>query len=198
MANEEVITLAQYLKLDEYGIDTDAKDPGREDIFFLLKVAKLIPRTPEKLTDIDPGLIATYCLAAIQTANVKYAKALMWQRLRKVEMDKVLGGFIRGAEKATTAEKIAKAEPDYERAATLHGLAEAYVEFYKNMLENFRATHYWAREQESQAREEEKTSGYEGHNPQFTEGRLSASKSARKNTVQNSNSQPHEDVDLNQ
>jgi len=191
----EVITLAKYLKLDEYNIVTDAKDPGNENIFFLLKVAKLIPKTPEKLTDIDPGLIATYCLAAIQTVNVKYTKALMWQRLRKVDMDKVLGGFIRNAEKATTAEKIAKSEPAYEAAATLHGLADSYVEFYKNMLENFRATHYWAREQESQAREERKVSGYE---PDFKEGGLWDSKKETKNTVDNSNGQPNEDVDFSQ
>jgi len=198
MQNEE-ITLATYLKINDYNIVTDEKDPGKENIFFLLKVAKLIPRTPERLLDVDPGLIATYCLAAIQTANVKYAKALMWQRLKKIEMDKVLGGFIRTADRATTAEKIAKSEPEYEAAAMLHGLADSYVEFYKNMLDNFKATHYWAREQESQAREEMKVSGYE---PDFKEGGMSVSKNAgkkvSKNTVNNSTGQPNEDVDFNQ
>lgn len=163
-SEEPVLTLGEYLKFNDYNLETDAKDPGKEDVYFLIKVAKLIPKTPDKLADVDAGLIATYCLAAIQTANVKYTKALMWQRLRKVDLDSVLGRLIRDSAKpATIAEKSSKAEPDYEKAATLHGLAESYVEFYKNMLENFRATHYWARAQETEERSENKMSGYDGH-----------------------------------
>jgi len=163
-SEEPTLTLAEHLKFNDYNLDTDAKDPGKEDVYFLIKVAKLIPKSPEKLADVDAGLIATYCLAAIQTANVKYTKALMWQRLRKVELDAALGSLIRDSTKPVTiAEKSAKADPKYEKAATLHGLAEAYVEFYKNLLENFRATHYWARAQEVEERNEDKMSGYEPH-----------------------------------
>jgi hypothetical protein len=178
-SEEPVLLLSTYLKFDEYEIQTDAKDPGKEDVYFLIKVAKLIPKTPDKLADVDAGLIATYCLAAIQTANVKFSRALMWQRLRKVELDSVLGRLIRDSSKAegdkkvpvTIAEKSAKADPEYEKAATLHGLAESYVEFYKNMLENFRATHYWARAQETEERNENKMGGYEPHELNVKGGR---------------------------
>lgn len=161
---DPILTLAEYLKFNDYNLETDAKDPGKEDVYFLIKVAKLIPKTPDKLADVDAGLIATYCLAAIQTANAKYTKALMWQRLRKVDLDSVLGSLIRDSTKpATIAEKSSKAEETYMKAARLHGLAESYVEFYKNMLENFRATHYWARAQEVEENNENKISGYDPH-----------------------------------
>lgn len=167
MAQEQsdpILTAAHYLKFDEYDLSDDPKDPGKEDIYFLVKVAKLIPKRPEKLADVDPGLIATYCLAAIQTANVKYAKALMWQRMKKVSLDSTLGRLMSGSsEPATVKEKMSKANPEYEEAARLYGLAEAYVDFYKNMLDNFKATHYWAREQESASRAEERVSSYDPH-----------------------------------
>lgn len=170
---EPELTLAEYLKLDDYGIQTDAKDPGKEDVFFLVKVAKLIPKTPDKLADVDAGLIATYCLAAIQTANVKYSKALMWQRLKKVKMDAVLGDLMRNSEKVTIAEKVAKSDPAYVEAANMYALAESYVEYYKNLLENFRATHYWARAQETEERSESKMSGYDPHDLNMKGGRVS-------------------------
>jgi hypothetical protein len=170
--DKQILTAAQYLKFDEYDLSEDQKDPGKEDILFLVKVAKLIPKTPEKLNDVDPGLIATYCLAAIQTANVKYAKALMWQRMKKVSLDSVLGRkMAESSEPATVKEKMAKASPEYEEAARLYGLSEAYVDFYKNMLENFRATHYWAREQESASRLEERASSYDPHTGGNVKGR---------------------------
>lgn len=168
-SEEPELLLAHYLKFDEYEMPDDPKNPGLEDVYFLIKVAKLIPRTPEKLTDVDPGLIATYCLAAVQTANVKYARATMWQRQKKVAVESILGRLIAeltsgdGKIPATIAEKTAKGKPSYEAASQLLGMADAYVDFYKNMLENFKATHYWAREQESQAREEEKLGAYEPH-----------------------------------
>ena len=43
------LLLHKYLKFDEYALDTDSKDPGKEDVYFLIKVAKLIPKSPEKL-----------------------------------------------------------------------------------------------------------------------------------------------------
>jgi hypothetical protein len=160
---EQFLSLAEYLHLDDYGMKTDDKDPGKEDVYFLVKVAKLIPKTPDKLSDVDAGLIATYCLAAIQTANVKYSKALMWQRLKKIKMDAVLGDLMRNSEKVTIAEKVAKSDPAYIEAANIYALAESYVEYYKNLLENFRATHYWARAQEVEERSESRMSGYDPH-----------------------------------
>jgi hypothetical protein len=180
-AEEPQLLLARYLKFDEYEMPEDPKNPGFDDIYFLVKVAKLIPRTPERLADVEPGLIATYSLAAVQTANVKYSKALMWQRMKKVALETALGRLMSGLTSgdakipATIAEKIAKGRPEYEAAAQLLGMADAYVDFYKNMLENFRATHYWAREQESQDREENKLAGYEPHGLKKGGGSLESS-----------------------
>jgi hypothetical protein len=179
-SEEPELLLAHYLKFDEYEMPDDPKNPGFEDVYFLVKVAKLIPRTPDKLADVESGLIATYTLAAVQTANVKYAKALMWQRQKKVSVDSTLGRLMseltsgEGKLPATIAEKIAKGKPTYEASSQLLGMADAYVDFYKNMLDNFKATHYWAREKESQDREENKITGYEPHGLKKGGGKIEA------------------------
>jgi len=163
--SDEVIKLSKYLGFDSYNIETDAQDPGNDDIAFLVKVAKLIPKQPEKLNDVDPRLIATYTLAAHSEASEKYSKAFLWQAMKKIRLDTTLGKLIvNSTGAATVAEKSAKASSEYELASELSGLGEAYVKFYLGMIKNFEAAHYWAKEREKMEHSENKMSGYEPHN----------------------------------
>jgi len=162
--SDKAVKLSTYLGFDSYNITTDANDPGKEDISFLIKVAKLIPKVPEKLNNVDPRLIATYTLAAHAEASENYAKAYLWHAMKKVKLETTLGRLIvNSSGAATVAEKSSKASPEYEEASEMMGLGEAYVKFYLGMIKNFEAAHYWAKEREKMDSSEKKMSGYEPH-----------------------------------
>jgi len=156
------VTLEKYLQFEDYNMTPDAKDPGKEDISFLLYVAKLIPRTPEQISNVDPGILASYCLAAHQTASAIHSKATLWWRLKELAADSKLStAIVDAGAPATNAEKRAKGEPEFIKASELAAKGEAYVRFLDSMKTNFETCHYWAKAQETAANSERKMSGYE-------------------------------------
>ena len=161
---EKVVTLREHLSFQSYNIVTDSNDPGGEDISFLLKTIKLIPKRAEKLNDVDPRLLATYTLAAYEEATEKYAKAHMWFSMKKINLDATLGKLIVNSTKAATvAEKAAKSEDEFRVASELVALADAYVRFLAGLIKNFEAAHYWAREREKMEQVGKNMSGYQPH-----------------------------------
>jgi hypothetical protein len=164
MTTEKAITLREHLSFETYNIKTDSNDPGNEDISFLLKVIKLIPKRAEKLNDVDPRLLATYTLSAYEEATEKYAKAYMWYSMKKISLEATLGRLIVTSTKAATiAEKAAKSEDEFKTASELVALADAYVKFLAGLLKNFEAAHYWAREREKREQGGKNMSGYQPH-----------------------------------
>jgi hypothetical protein len=158
------ITLEQYLGFGVYDIENDPLDPGKEDITFLVQVARLIPRTPLEIAKVDPSILASYCLAAHQTASSIHAKATVWKRLKELDADSALSSAIVNAgAPATNAEKRARSDELYIKASKKSAKGDAYVRFLDSMKTNFEAGHYWAKGQETAANKESKMSGYEPH-----------------------------------
>lgn len=158
------ITLEQYLGFNVYDVEVDPLDPGKEDITFLVQVAKLIPRTPLEIARVDPSILASYCLAAHQTASAIHAKSTVWWRLKTIASESALANAIVNAgAPATNAEKRAKSDEHYQRAAGKAAKGEAYTRFLDSMKTNFETGHYWAKGQEAAANKESKMSGYEPH-----------------------------------
>jgi len=161
---DKITTLKEHLSFESYNIVTDSNDPGNEDVSFLLKVIRLIPKRAEKLNDVDPRLLATYTLAAYEEAIEKYARAHMWFSMKKINLDATLGRLIVSSEKAATvAEKAAKASDEFRIASELVAIADAYSRFYAGLLKNFEAAHYWAREREKMEYGGKNMSGYQAH-----------------------------------
>lgn len=158
------VTLEKYLRFDDYGMSADPKDPGQEDIAFLVYVARLIPRTPLDIANVDPGILASYCLAAHQTASQIHSEATLWWRLKDIAAQSALAtAIVDAGAPATNAEKRAKSNPTYVRAAEIAAKGEAYVRFLDNMKTNFETGHYWAKGQETSANKEKTMSGYDPH-----------------------------------
>ncbi len=158
------ITLEKYLGFEEYELKADRKDPGASDISFLLYVAKLIPRTPEQISNVDPGILASYCLAAHQNVSKTHSEATLWWRLKDIESQSSLAtAIVEAGAPATNAEKRAKSDEKYIAASKLSAKGEAYVRFLDNMKTNFETAHYWAKSQEIADKSEHKMAGYEPH-----------------------------------
>jgi hypothetical protein len=169
------ITLEKYLGFEAYDVEADPLDPGKEDITFLVQVAKLIPRTPLEIAKVDPGILASYCLAAHQTASAIHAKATIWWRLKDIAAESALSiAIVNAGAPATNAEKRAKSDESYQKAAGKAAKGEAYVRFLDSMKTNFETGHYWAKGQESANNKESKMSGYEPHQSPRGLGSISA------------------------
>ncbi len=156
------LKLSKYLGFDEFKLTSDKSDPGNEDISFLIKVTRFIPKQPEDIAKVDAKVLATYCLGAYQLSSELYSKAYLWYGMRKVDLEYTLGKLISESSKAATvAEKSAKASDDYKNAANLVYLGDAYVKFYLGLMKNFETGHYWARDKEKQESREGGLSHYE-------------------------------------
>lgn len=163
MSDYPSITLEKYINIDGYDIDKDPRDPGKRDIGFLVYVAQSIPRKPSDILKIDPGVLASLCLSAHADACTYYSEALMWQRMKEIKMASELARAINDINVVTNADKKAKKDDIYMKAAELAAKGEAISKFYEGVKNNFDMGHYWAKEKEKSDGQERKSSGYEPH-----------------------------------
>ena len=163
MSNYPAIILENYINIAHYDVEIDSHDPGKKDIGYLVYVAGLIPKSPTDIGKVDAGILATLCLAAHQEASRFYAEALMWWRVKEVKMNSELGIAIAGITPATNADKKAKSDENFKKAALLSVKGEAITRFYESLKNNFETGHYWAKEKEKSDNSERKMSSYDPH-----------------------------------
>lgn len=163
MSDYPSIILEDYINISGYAVTADPLDPGKKDIGFLVYVASLIPKKPTDVGKVDAGILASLCLSAHQEASKNHAEALMWWRMKDISMASELGKAISDFTVATNADKKAKHDPSYIKAAELSAKGEAITRFYESVKNNFETGHYWAKEKEKSDNSEKKMSGYEPH-----------------------------------
>ncbi len=163
MSDYPSIILEDYINIASYAVATDPQDPGKRDIGFLVYVAGLIPKKPTDVGKVDAGVLASLCLSAHQDASRYHAEALMWWRMKDIKTASELGRAINDITVATNADKKAKRDDDYIKAAELSAKGEAITRFYEGVKNNFETGHYWAKEKEKSDNSEKKMSGYEPH-----------------------------------
>jgi hypothetical protein len=164
--------LKEYLGFDEFGIETGGKgkDPGKDDITFIIQVIRMIPKTPEDMGNIDPKVLASYCLAAHALANEYFSKATLWYEIKRVHLDAMFGSLISNASgPATVAKEIAKSKDEYKKLAEEVAIATGYIKYYTGVLKILEAAHYWSKEKEKYGMSERNMAGYE---PDFGKGGL--------------------------
>lgn len=158
-------TLFKYLNLEEVGAAlSDEKEPGYDDISFLIEVAGKMPRTPEEMEDFAAPYIASISLNALYRCNELKARATVFAGNKVVDLNAEYGRLIETSEKpATITKEISKSKPTYIQAAKESEKAKAYVEFYTGLSANFEKCHYWAKSREIANNQEFKGSAYEPH-----------------------------------
>jgi len=163
MSDYPKVILEDYINIGSYVVAVDPLDPGKKDIGFLVYVAGLIPKKPTDVGKVDAGILASLCLSAHQDASRYHAEALMWWRMKDIKTASELGRAINDFAVATNADKKAKKDDDYIKAAELSAKGEAITRFYEGVKNNFETGHYWAKEKEKSDNSEKKMSGYEPH-----------------------------------
>ena len=110
----------------------------------------MIPKNPVDINKVDPGVLASLCLAAHQEVSRYHSEALMWWRMKEIKMNSEFAIAMSSITPATNADKKAKSDDSYVRAANLNAKGEAITRFYENIKKNFEAGHYWAEKTKSQ------------------------------------------------
>ena len=172
------MTTHEYLKLEQFGIALEPNSPGVHEIDFLVEVASEIPKRMEDLDNMDPGIVASRCLAALFITNDFYAEALAWSGWREVEAQSVLGKLMADSAVPVTIRKDSvRSDNKYTSSQEKYKTALAYVEFYAGMKKGFEAGHYWAKAKEAAINADKKKAGYDVHELSRTQTQESESKS---------------------
>jgi len=163
------IILFEYLELHDVGAElSEAKEPGKDDITFLVETASKMPKTPEEIEDFSASYLASISLQAFQRCNELKTRASVYCGYKKVDLDAHYGSLIASSEKpATITKEISKSKDSYVSLAKEHEKAKAYVEFYIGMMGQFEKCHYWAKSKEISNNQEYKGSSYEVHDTQI-------------------------------
>jgi len=159
-----MLKLYDFLRLkDSYGELTDKdRDPGNDDVEYIVYVAKSIPKTAEDIRVCDFSLIGANTLSAMFMLNDLHAKSIAWAAERESDLNIVLGRLLQNVNiPATVREKVSKGDAEYKIAFDNFKLAEAYAEFYTKLLATVTAAHYWARNKEAINNTELKMLGYD-------------------------------------
>lgn len=191
------VTLYQYLKLSELGIElSERNDPGKDDISYIVEVARMIPKNQQELENIHPEELATCCLSAFHRTSELITKASIWMSYQKIALDATYGSLIAKSEQpATIRKEIVKSDDIYVNAAKEYEKAKAYFQFYTGVLSSFEKGHYWAKSKEQKDVTENRMSGYEPHEKTYSKGEMHDVSTANEHRVSYSTN-PVEDVSL--
>lgn len=159
------IILFEYLSLNEVDAKlSDGFEPGKDDVSYLIEVAKQMPKTPEEIEDFAASYLASISWQALQRSNELKTRASVYCGYKKVDLDSCYGTLIASSEKpATITKEISKSDEKYVTLAKEHEKAKAYVEFYTGLMKQFEMCHYWAKSKEVSNNQEFKGSSYEAH-----------------------------------
>jgi len=159
------VTLYSYLKLSEIGAKlNEENEPGKDDISYIVEVARMIPKNQQELENIESEQLATCCLSAFHRTSELLSKATLWMNYQKINLDSVYGSLIAVSEHpATIRKEISKSDIKYINAAQEYEKGKSYVQFYTGVLSSFEKGHYWAKNKEQKEINENKMSGYEPH-----------------------------------
>jgi hypothetical protein len=190
----KIVTLYSYLALNELGIALDDKDPiGKDDISFIVFAASQIPQSQQEVDDINPAELASICLKAFQRAVTLHTRATIWMGHKRTELQAEYGSFVASSNiQVTVRKEAAKSQKEYVEKSKEFEKANAYVEFYKNMLLNLQMGHYWAKSKEMNNNKEFNLSGYEPIEVPKMKGDFTHD--VTKNNVTNSNESSSEAV----
>ncbi len=160
-----MIRLFEYLNLQEVDAELSAGfEPGKDDVSYLIDVAKQMPKTPEEIEDFAAAYLASISWQALQRSNELKTRASVYCGYKKVDLDSCYGTLIASSEKpATITKEISKSDKQYVALAKEHEKAKAYVEFYTGLMKQFEMCHYWAKSKEVSNNQEFKGSSYEVH-----------------------------------
>lgn len=160
-----LIKLFDYLELADVGsILSEEREPGHDDISYLIEVANQMPKTSEDVEDFAASYLASVSLVAFQRSNELKTRASVYCGNKKVDLDAKFGSLIASSDKAATVTKeISKSNPEYVKLAKELEKARAYVEFYTGLMGQFEKCHYWAKSKEISNNQEMKSSTYEPH-----------------------------------
>lgn len=193
------VMLYSYLKLSEIGARlNEGNDPGKEDISYIIEVARMIPKNQQELENIESEQLATCCLSAFNRTSELFAKASLWMNYQKINLDSIYGSLIAESKQpATIRKEIVKSESRYMVAAEEYEKAKAYVQFYSGVLSSFEKGHYWAKSKEQKEINESKMSGYEPCEKNSSKGEpYSVNKKNMEENNVTTSTNPVEDVSL--